>query len=301
MNTENRLFRRFLPGLWLTQVLAGCHSSEPAPAATRAPISPAPMSPSQVLPAPASIRDPWHGHVGGTASGLDPSVAHGWSVDGVVTEGLIRLDISSYDQPYEKSVQFVGRIDSDGDRAFGSGGVIGQACAAEAPRRFCGDEAFAGITLTATSPEGLAGTIDVIGPNGPETWLLDLQLWGYDFPADVEYLEGTYELRAEFASDGTTLVSLDGAGRLFFQSPSSGCIGNGALTPRPGGGFDVFDVTLTLESCRAEHALLNGVFEGLATEDPSNPWNYDSALYVWISTAPGAPAPAAVKMIGLLL
>jgi hypothetical protein len=118
--------------------------------------------------------------------------------------------------------------------------------------------------------------------------LLELTPWNnyYVIPARLELLAGQYmEELAEFAFDGDVTISVDPAGQLFFQSARSGCIGNGALAPHLDGKFNVFDVTLTIESCNAAYAYLNGAYEGLATTTPSTYWDYDSLLRIWCQRA----------------
>jgi hypothetical protein len=76
-----------------------------------------------------------------------------------------------------------------------------------------------------------------------------------------------HEGEGDFALDGDTILSIDAAGRLDFQSAHSGCTGNGTLTPH--GEFNVYDALVTIERCNAPYIYLNGEYEGLATTSPS--------------------------------
>ncbi len=200
----------------------------------------------------------------------------------------------------DSSAQFVGNFEVDGDQAFGSGVIIGQGCAVPAPARFCGESASGEISVAVDSGD-IQGEIRVTTSNGDETWLLELGGWRnyYVLPARPERVAGQYqEELAEFASDGDVIMSIDSAGQLFFQSVRSGCTGNGTLAPHLDGAFNVYDVTLMIENCAASYAYLNGDYEGLATETPSDYWNYDFLLRTWVSKRDGAPSQAAMTLLG---
>jgi hypothetical protein len=117
--------------------------------------------------------------------------------------------------------------------------------------------------------------------------------------ATLEFAAGLYELtRAEFADDGSVIVSVDSAGRLFFQSAQSGCVGNGALAPHLDAEFNVYDVTLTIASCTSVYEYLNGEFEGLATRAVAGGWSdWGDALVFWLTSA-GTPTRAAMTVWG---
>ena len=86
------------------------------------------------------------------------------------------------------------------------------------------------------------------------------------------------------------------AGKLFFQGASSGCTGNGDVSPHPDGRLNLYDVTLTIASCNATHAHLNAACTGLAATTASSYWDYDMLLRMWLSTGDAA-APAAITML----
>jgi hypothetical protein len=113
----------------------------------------------------------------------------------------------------------------------------------------------------------------------------------------LQHLRGILSERyAAFARNEPVVIDIDG-GRLFFQSPSSGCTGNGELTPHDDGRYFVFDVALTVENCSATYADLNGRFEGLATTTQGGYWDYDNWLVMLLST-PGA-SPSALLMMAV--
>ena len=205
------------------------------------------------------------------------------------------------------SDQFVGNLEVHADQAFGSGVIIGQQCAPPSDRSgYCGENASAEIQLahyaTPAAEIGIKGEIQVTANDTTEIWSVDLQPFGNDseLRARLESVQGTYqEVLAEFALDGDTIISVNLAGLLFFQSAHSGCMGNGTLAPHLDGEFDIYDVALVIESCNVPYDYLNGEFVGLATITPSSVWDYDSLLRTWLSRKDGAQSPAAVTMLGL--
>jgi hypothetical protein len=225
----------------------------------------------------------------------------------LTVDGSLRLYVGG---PYEStgalqldkpdgSAQFVGEVSAQGQQVSGSGMVIGQRCVLPASDRFCDEPAPAEVRLTVRSGEA-RGEIEVSTAKGVETWTLNLQAWSnyYGLPARRDDLSGQFqEDLAEFAQDGDTILSIDDAGQLFFQSAGSGCTGNGIASPHSDGNVNVYDVALTIASCDAPYAHLNGEFEGLATTTPGSYWDYDSFLRVWLSTSDPSAPPEAITML----
>lgn len=198
------------------------------------------------------------------------------------------------------SAQFVGQVAVRSNQVSGSGTIVGQGCAGPDANRFCRQTAAAEIRATLQARE-LTGEIHVTGGEGDEVWALSLS--PHDLFLDkvrVGTLAGQYtEIVAEFARQSDTVVNLDSAGRMFFQSPGSGCTGNGALAERPDGSFNIYDVTLTIESCNAPYAYLNGEFAGLASP-AANGWDYSSFLLnILLSRPDAAASQVAIAMSGV--
>ena len=87
-----------------------------------------------------------------------------------------------------------------------------------------------------------------------EVWSLTLVPWEnhYTLPARTHDLAAQYKVElAEFALGDDTIMSVDGAGRLFFQSAGSGCIGNGTVRTHLDGSYR--STTLRSPSKRALH------------------------------------------------
>jgi hypothetical protein len=84
------------------------------------------------------------------------------------------------------------------------------------------------------------------------------------------------------------------AGLMFFQSPATGCVGNGKMTPQKK--FGVVGVELIIENCRGRFAYLNGRYLGFSTSSPSSVWNYDAVLRMWLVKPVGSARPAALTM-----
>jgi hypothetical protein len=232
--------------------------------------------------------------------------------DAVVTQdGTVRLYIGG---PYdnggelqmvrpESSEQFVGTIQMRDGQWSGSGVIIAQECAINTANRFCGQSARAEFSANVSPASGCAaadlqGKIQLVTSGGTETWSLDLGLWaGGDGPWQLP--SGQFkEVLAEFASSSDVIVSIDGSGRLFFQSPGSSCVGNGMLAPHSAGPANIYDVTLLMESCSGAYAYLNGTYSGLELVTPSSCWDYDGLPHIWLSKGSGDGAPAALTMLG---
>jgi hypothetical protein len=259
----------------------------------------APVPISQPGPQPQPLPPPlpgWRGYFVGTAR--VGGISH--FADALITEqGELRLYVGAPDvmsgvlqlpRP-TSSAQFVGLASLGTDRGTATGTVIGQACAAPDVTRFCTDPAIGEMTLQRV-PGEIEGSLRVVSSQPDETWTLRLQPWShyYQLPAGSVSTAGSYlEYVAEFVHDTDTVVTIDGQARMQFQSPSSGCTGNGALAAHGNGQRAVFDVTLILASCRADHAYLNGEYTGLATFAPTNYWGYDMTLRIWLSR-PGGDA-----------
>lgn len=233
--------------------------------------------------------------------------------DAVVTQdGALRLYIGG---PYddggelqivrpESSQQFVGIIQMRDGQWSGTGVIIGQECAIHPANRFCTQAAPAQFNAAVSLVSGesvtanLQGQIQIVTSGNTETWSLDLGLWGDNGPLEPGQFQ---EVLAEFASNSDVIVSLDGGGKLFFQSSGSGCVGNGTWAPHSAGPADIYDVTLMMESCSGAYAYLNGSYGGLALSTPDSVWDYDSELRIWVSKDPENASPAGLTMLGELL
>jgi hypothetical protein len=198
-----------------------------------------------------------------------------------------------------ESMLLIGSVGMKADWGLGQGVVTGQRCAAPHPQRFCAEPARAEIRITGER-QALAGEIRIITKDGEEVWRLRIGDWSiyYTSMARRARRDGTYlELLAPFAQSRDTIITIDSRGRLFFQSPASGCTGNGASAPHLDGSFYVFDVDLIIENCNASYAYLNGPLEGLATATQSGYWDYDESLLMFLSTPDEAGPRAAVTML----
>jgi hypothetical protein len=292
---------RFLLGLLFAQALTGCGGGS----STVPPVAGSDIAPSSMGSAPPQPDQAWQGRFVGTVTigNVD------YFGDALLTaDGAVRLYVGA---PYasdgtlqltrpDSSVQFVGKVDGPGNQASGSGVIIGQMCAVPMPGRFCGETAASDLNIAVDSGK-IHGDIHVMTKAGVEIWSLALDYWDnyYTLPAGLGFMAGQYqEELAEFALDGDTIMNVDRAGQLSFQSVHSGCMGNGTVAPRLDGKFNVYDVTLTIENCNVQYAYLNGEFEGLATTTPSSYWDYDSLLRTWLSKKDGAPSQAAMTMLG---
>jgi hypothetical protein len=196
----------------------------------------------------------------------------------------------------DEAFQLVGALDWRANRASGTGVVLAERCSS-ASARFCAAPAAAEISLVAAD-RTLTGEIAVSAAQGVEHWLLEIDYWSlyYHSLGAAHLAAGSrVERLAPFAEASAPVVTIDRAGRLFFQSPGFGCTGNGVLTPHPGGNA-IYDVELVIENCISSHAESNGRFEGLAVETQDGFWSYDNWLLMLLSTR--GSAPRALTMLG---
>ena len=290
----NRTTIRTFLSLLAVWVLAGCGGDDSSSMAS----SPEPAAPDP----PPPLSKPEGRFVGDVS--IDDQLYFG---DALVTaDGAVRLYVgpagggSSGAMPVGKpasSLQFIGQVHAEGDHLVGSGVIIGEMCAALPAERFCDEDATAEITLTAA--DDLVGELRVTSSAGEETWRLDLGGWNNYYKHAASGLGAQYrEELAGFAADGDTVITIDEDNRVFFQSPSSGCVGNGQVSMHLDGARNVYKVTLAIESCADAFAHLNGDFAGFATTSPSDYWNYDVNLRAWLSTTEGAAEPRRVDALG---
>lgn len=282
------------PGFLLIALTAcggGSNDQSPAPASPPA----AQSAPVQPPIATKESGDAWQGRYVGTVTIGDVQ----YFGDAILTaDGLIRLYVGGpyYDDGVlpltvpATSAQLVGTLQGQTNQISGAGLVFGQECAASDPIRFCAEIGQANISIAHGSVDtfgDIQGKILVTTSAGTETWLLDMSLFSnyyVDLPATQGGLAGHYqEELADFALSGDTIISIDAVGVLFFQSASSGCTGNGQLRPHLDGAVNVYDVSLTISGCNARYNYLNSTFDGLATTSPSDEWNYDAYLRMWLS------------------
>lgn len=269
-----------------------------------------PASTTASAPAPAPVvtsesGDAWQGRYVGsvTIGGVQ------YFGDALLTaDGLIRLYLGG---PYANdglipqtapasSAQLVGTLQKQTNQISGDGLVYGQQCGASDPIRFCAEIGHANISIsTVDNFAVIRGNILVTTSAGSETWSLDMHSFSnyyVDLPASQGAAGNYQEELADFALSGDTIVSVDAAGVLSFQSASSGCTGNGQLRPHLNGAVNVYDVTLTISACNEQYSYLNSTFAGLATTSPSDEWNYDGNLRMWLSQpdpdVSGASPPA---------
>jgi hypothetical protein len=199
--------------------------------------------------------------------------------------------------------QFVGRLALEPGQAAGDGVIIAEGCALVPQPPNCGVPAAAALRFpgaVAGFSDGLVGSLDVVTATGTETWPLALSPWDnyYVVPVQLPQYPSQYiEQIAEFSENGDTILTIDAAGAVFFQSAGTGCTANGHIEADTE--FNVLDVSLELASCNGAFAYLNGDFSGVGTFSASNYWNYDTVLRLWLARSGMAGPPAALTLWSL--
>ncbi|HKU17520.1 MAG TPA: hypothetical protein VJQ52_24210 [Steroidobacteraceae bacterium] len=255
-----------------------------------------------VVPDAPRLSD-WHGRFVGTATiGGEQRFA-----DAILTvDGAIRLYVGGpansnggmqFSKPGE-AAQFVGSFTERlNNSARATGTVIGEHCGSSTSS-LCSELPQAELQLAPTAST-IEGELRFTTAAGSQTWSVELIPWAHHYVEDATAggLTGQYrEEIADYASAGDTVVNIDSAGRLFFQSATSGCTGNGTLQPHLDGAYNVYDVAMIIDSCKASRSALNGAFTGLATTSSSSYWDYDVLLRMWLSKA-DALEPAALTTL----
>jgi len=187
----------------------------------------------------------------------------------LIADGTIRLSIGDASDG-SALLQLVGDVVETNSYIAGGGTIYGEACASSPPARFCGQPSPAEFQLP--TEDNSKGTIWVTTTAGQETWTWQTYPWNplYEFPRALPWdaVKGLYSIRGtELAGDAGTVLTIDGQGRLFFQSSETGCTGNGTMVLRPDEDADLYDVSLTIEGCAGAYAYLNNRFEGLSMVD----------------------------------
>ena len=278
------------------QLLASCGGGSPADQPVTVASPPPTGAPSSTPSA----------HSGGRFIGTVKIADKTYFGDALITvDGTVRLFVGapgSYDgglQTYKPSVseQFVGTVTLQGTAASGTGVVMGQYCAGfQLPGPYCGKNAPAEIHLSLGSTD-LQGDVQVAATGAPE-WILDLGYWPNYYELPTGSLAGEYrEDIAEFSTNGDTIINIDSNGSLFFQSVSSGCVGNGLVHSHLDGRYGVYDISLTLANCKPPYTHLNGEYAGLAADSAGNYWDYDDELRIWVSSTTAGPAAPALTML----
>lgn len=284
MNVNQRLRARQLIvqlGLFCVYTLSGCGDNGGTPSGE----FPAQSVPPTAMSAPADARQ---GRYVGTVTigGVD------YYGDALITaDGFVRMYVGGAyvsDGTIQQSIpvgsaQLVGTTAHNTSDPNGDDLIFGQGCVLSNALWTC-TVSHANPSLAVQSGN-LQGEVDVTNTD-TETWTLQLSPWikDYNRPATQGALMGNYqEELADFSVGGDTIMNINAYGSISFQSPSSGCIGHGLLTPHLDGASNVYDVTLDISNCQPPYDYLNSTYEGLASTSPSATWDHDVLLRMWLS------------------
>jgi hypothetical protein len=286
-NGVSRCTHSFVLGALFAHVLAACSGGEGAPPLANPP--PANLGSTPSVPTGNRGYGPYF------YGGVQIEGREHFGVALLTADGTLRIHVADATQ----AAQFVGRVRVQPRGLTGTGAIIGQSCANPGPNPYCG-KTSTGVIAGTFVPSGLQAEVHVTREGGNEVWLLNFGTHNlFMNPVSMETLSGQYrELLAEFARDGDTIVNIDSTGQLFFQSPSSGCVGNGTLARRPDGSFNLYDVTLTIGDCNSVYAHLNGEFQGIASP-AADGWDYGGfLLQILLSSPEEAASQMAITMSG---
>jgi len=291
--------RMLLVGLVATLALTACdNSNSNGPNAN--PLVVIPPPPPLLPPGPGQIADSkydWQGYFAG-ATTVDGDDYYSEAL--LTTDGELRVYLG-YLEPY----LFAGTVEYGPDKTDGGhsvGRLFRLNCSGGSPPASCSEPLAAEVQLTDVTSGYLYGEISFSTPQGDTVWPLGMRWtsqW-YAEPATLDRVQGTWvERLAEYSQNQDTVISVDAQGALFFQSPSTGCTGNGQLTPHLDAATSVYDATLSIANCAADFAYLNTDFAGFATSTWGD-WEVGDWLVLWLDTPESASAPAALTMWGSL-
>jgi hypothetical protein len=292
--------------LWCGSCLAavcGCSnhhtggSSEASPVALPS-VVPPPVAPPAVAQQPPTLPD------------MSRRIMLQVTIDGVTYEatglligdGTLRLSIGD-GLGGLALLQLVGDVVQTNGYIAGGGTIYGEACASAPLARFCDRPSPVAFELPTT--DEAKGAMWVTTAGSQETWTWTWQTYSWSPLAALppapswDAVKGLYSIRGnELAGNAGTVLTIDGQGRLFFQSSETGCTGNGTMALRPNLDADLYDVSLTIEACVGAYAYLNNRFEGLSILDNdsacSGCWDDGVGLLntprLWLSMPAGAAA-----------
>ena len=280
----------------IAQSLVGCHSSSGASSAATAPLAAPPPVPA-AAPPPTPSEPATHGYFAG---GMFVDDSGGHYAEALLTvDGLVRIFVDGVPGAPNTlgSRQFVGHLEFTDGQAYGTGLVHTQGCDQTGASTVCGGAVPAEVAITTATRNLLLGEITL---SGGEVWSFQMG-WPtitYLEPAALEFASGQYtEVLAKAAYEA--VITVDSGGRLFFQSPESGCVGNGTLAPHGDGTFNVYNVALRVENCASGYESSNGEFQGLATRTIGGAWDYwGDWLVAWLSSPETAQVQQAFVMWG---
>ncbi|MDH4127030.1 MAG: hypothetical protein OEW64_11940 [Gammaproteobacteria bacterium] len=277
----------------MTLTLAACDNSKHPPAISATQPRPS-LPPGQI----ADSKYDWQGYFAGVSS-IDNIPYYSEAL--LTEDGELRIYID-YAEPY----LFAGTVEYGHDHAdgtHGSGRLLRLECSGSMPPASCTEPLAAEVHLTDVTNGYLYGELSVSTPQGDEAWPLSMT-WPsstYIYAATLNRVQGNYvEWLADYSRNQDTVISVDTQGELFFQSPSTGCTGNGLLTPHLAAATSVYAASLSIGNCAADFAYLNTDFTGFATMTYADwEWADGDFLVLWLDTPGSAPAATALVMWGL--
>ena len=211
--------------------------------------------------------------------------------EAILTEdGQVRIYIAPLGEGVP-SYQFIGSTSFKNDLGYGN--LRAENCSGKNPFCYAGG---AYLELDALCGGELAGTIywdpwstpEATPFDGPLTFTFEWPTETYLSPATTAFAAGSYPEQLVFKVPGDVVISVDSTGAMFFQSASTGCIGNGSLTPHLTGSFNAYDVELTMANCGGDFSHLNTTLFGLATRSVGD-WQVGAPVWgdwlvLWLST-----------------
>ena len=217
------------------------------------------------------------------------------SPDGQVRIGLADAS-GTVDRPVNPVVysQIVGRVSTSDVETWTSALIAGETCSSSSEQWGCGVAAPIEIRFTLWGGRDVVAELRGETSFGTGTFTLALRLGNFADSVSLKRDQGLWPLFSDFAVfPDTAATSIDPDGAVFFQSSTTGCTGNGRLTPSGEG--RVYSVELSIGNCNSEFGRLNTDLAGLASYEGIDAWGGQTLRFL-LSTPEGSLAPVALRM-----
>lgn len=215
-------------------------------------------------------------------------------------DGEVRIELAdasaTADRPDNPVVysQIVGRVNTSAVGAWTPASIIGETCSGASEQWACGVAAPIEIRFILWGGGNVVAELRGETSFGTGTFGLPMHLGNFADSVSLERDQGLWPLFWDFAVfPDTAPTNIDADGALFFQSSTTGCTGNGRLTPSGEG--RVYSVELSIGNCNSEFARLNTDLVGLASYEGIDAWGGQMLRFL-LSSPEGSLDTVALRM-----